>query len=105
MAIALLMEFPNGTQEQYDKVMRGLGLEKNNAENIPDGLSCHFAYPKNGNWAVVDVWESRRQFDRFLQDRLMPALRDASLPEPQVKEYELYNLMLGKRAPVLSRMR
>lgn len=105
MAIALLLEFHNSKQEQYDKVMKGLGLETNNAENIPDGLVCHFAYAKEGNWAVVDVWESRRQFDTFLQERLMPALRDASLPEPEVKEYELYNLMLGKRTPVLSGMR
>jgi hypothetical protein len=62
------MEFPGGTQGQYDRVMDKLGLK--GTENWPQGSILHVAGPTEKGWEVVDVWESRQDFDRFLTERL-----------------------------------
>ncbi len=105
MAIALFIEFPGGTLQQYETIMQNLGMELHSNKNIPDGLISHIVYSGEGSLRVIDVWESRQHFDKFLRDRLGPALRNTGLPEPRVNEYELYNVMIGKGTPVPSGMR
>ncbi len=72
MAIALVIEFPGGSQKQYDKVQDTLGLK--GPETWPRGIILHVAGPTAKGWEVVDVWESREQFDRFFTERLVKAL-------------------------------
>jgi hypothetical protein len=39
----------------------------------------------------MDVWESSQQFDRFMQDRLMPAIQDVGVPgEPKIKWFDAH---------------
>ena len=97
MAIALVLEFAGGTQEQYDRVMDKLGLK--GTENWPQGSILHLAGPTEKGWEVVDVWESRRGFDRFLAERLRRAVQEVGLPAPTPKEFTVYNSM-GLRSPV-----
>jgi hypothetical protein len=91
MATAILIEFPKGTQRQYDEVIDALGLKDPN--NLPRGLISHVAGPTESGWEVVDVWESRADFDRFLAQRLGPAVREAGLPAPRPIEFPVYNSM------------
>jgi hypothetical protein len=43
----------------------------------PDGLVYHAAgLQENGNWQSVTVWDSEADFDRFRDERLMPAVRE-----------------------------
>ena len=66
-----------------------LGLYDKPAE----GMLLHTAGPKPGGRRVFDVWESKEAFDRFAQERLMPAVRQAGVTsEPQPQPYEVYNL-------------
>ena len=97
MAIALLMEFPGGTQDQYDRITHNLGLERG-SENLPRGLIFHVAGPSDKGWQVVDVWESRADFDRFVAERLGPAIRLSGMVPTTSKEFPVYNL-LGVRLP------
>jgi hypothetical protein len=96
MAIALALEFAGGTQEQYDRVMDKLGMK--GTENWPQGIILHLAGPTEKGWEVVDVWESRQDFDRFLAERLGRAVLEAGLPAPTPKEFTVYNSM-GLRSP------
>jgi hypothetical protein len=91
MAIALVMEFTGGAQEQYDKVMDTLGLK--GPETWPRGIILHVAGPTTRGWEVVDVWESREQFDRFVTERLARATQEAGLPQPQPQEFPVHNIM------------
>jgi hypothetical protein len=91
MAIALVIEFSGGTQKQYDKVQDTLGLK--GPETWPRGMILHVAGPTAKGWEVVDVWESREQFDRFVTERLAKALKEAGMPEPRPVEFPVYNIV------------
>jgi hypothetical protein len=80
MAIAMMVDNPEGSQELYDKVRERLGLEK------PAGGVFHVAGPSpNGGWRVIEVWESEEEAKRFLNERLLPAFEAVggpALPTP-----------------------
>ena len=53
MAVAMLVDNPEGSQETYERVRERLGLER------PAGGIFHVASPSpNGGWRVIEVWES-----------------------------------------------
>ncbi len=98
MAIALIIEFPGVKQEQYDNVMKELGLDRATAEPRR-GMVLHIAGPSESGWQVVDVWETRADFDRFLDRELGQALKNASIGTPRVREFPVYKAM-GLLKPV-----
>ncbi|MBV9723729.1 MAG: hypothetical protein JO299_01020, partial [Gammaproteobacteria bacterium] len=72
MAVGLRIKFEGGTQEQYDALHSHMDVD----QNPPDGLIFHSAGPIEGGWGVIDFWQSREAFDRFVQSRLQPALEE-----------------------------
>jgi hypothetical protein len=95
MAIGLRIKFADGTQEQYDAVNERMDVEA----NPPDGLIFHAGGPIDGGWGVIDFWESRDHFDRFLEGRLGPAIQElgdrAPQGPPDIKEFPVYNHIAG----------
>ncbi len=95
MAVGLWISFADGTQEQYDAVNAHLGVE----QDPPEGLVFHAAGPMEGGWNAIDFWESREHFDRFLGERLGPAIQelgDKAPPNPpSIKEFPVYNTIKG----------
>ncbi len=95
MSVGLIMQFDGVGSEQYDQVMRELGLALHNdsGDNWPAGIVSHVAGARpEGGWTVVDVWESQDAFDKFMNDRLGPALGAVgTLPEPTVSPFEVHN--------------
>ena len=88
MAIGMIMQFTGVHQEQYDAVMEKMGI----AANWPQGIVSHVAGATDVGWVVVDVWESRQQFDSFFETRLKPAFQAAGgLPEPKVTFFQVHN--------------
>jgi hypothetical protein len=91
MAIGLRLKFEGATQDQYEAVHSGMGI----AEDPPDGLLFHAAGPIEEGWGVIDFWESREHFDRFMQDRLGPKIQElgdrAPQSPPQIKEFAVHN--------------
>jgi hypothetical protein len=98
MPIAMLLEIPGCTQQQYDDVMADLALE-----GMPDGGILHVAAPMEGGWRVLDVWESQEKFDRFFNEQLHATLvkNNVSLENPP-KFSPVYNVMSIDRAPATS---
>ena len=77
MAVAMMVDNPEGTQDTYDAVRAHLGLEK------PAGGIFHVAGPSpKGGWRVIEVWESEEEAERFFRDRFVPALRALGLAGP-----------------------
>jgi len=98
MSIGLVMKFGGVDAEQYEAVMNKDNLDLRTPKNSqakdqwPDGIVSHVAgTTPGGGWCVVDVWESQAHFDKFLSDRLGPALQKVGLPEPDVTPFEVYN--------------
>jgi len=60
------------TWDDYEKVRQAIG------DDAPDGLIYHAAgEQENGRWQSVSVWESEDQFNRFRDERLTDAARQA----------------------------
>jgi hypothetical protein len=87
MAWAYVQDNPEVTLDLYDRVASELG------EGNPAGLVVHVAGegPKGGV-RIIDVWESRQAYERFRDERLIPAIErvTGSPPDsPQVTMEEL----------------
>jgi len=85
MADAVMHVLPEGIgQEQYDAVN-----EKLNAQgDPPSGLKLHAAgQSEDGRWRIVEVWESRSQWDEFNEQRLTPAISEVTgMPADQMPQ-------------------
>ena len=76
MAVAMMVDNPEGSQEIYDRVRAVLGLER------PAGGIFHLAGPSpNGGWRVIEVFESDEDARRFVE-RLKPAFEAVGVPAP-----------------------
>lgn len=84
MAVCLVIDVPGATLEQYDDVRRALG------DPLGEGQTWHVAGATSDGICVVDVWNSRADFDRFLQDKLGEQLQRAGIPAPQITEFEVH---------------
>ena len=73
MAIAYLQEFPiqdgDTSTTNYDKVVAAVDLSE-----APDGLLIHTAGFDHdaGVFRILDVWETREQGQKFIDERLNP---------------------------------
>ena len=96
MAVAMLVDNPNGSKEIYDQVRERLGLER------PAGGIFHVAGPSpNGGWRVVEVWESEEDARAFVAQRLLPAFETVGAPPPPPPEiWPVRNQMPESRAAV-----
>ena len=45
---------------------------------LPEGCQVQIAGPVEQGWRVITVWESREAFDRFREEKLLPAIREVS---------------------------
>jgi len=79
MAVALMVDNPNGSQELYERIRELIGLER------PAGGIFHLAGPgPDRGWRVIEVWESEEDARRFMEERVGPAAEavGASPPPP-----------------------
>lgn len=80
MAVALQIQWEGFTPKQYDELRRKLDWDN----NPPDGAIFHAAWFENDGLHVFDVWESREDFHQFLDQEVMPNLKD-SMPASRPK--------------------
>ena len=91
MAVAVMVDNPEGSQEIYEKVREQLGLG-----DAPAGGIFHAAGPSpNGGWRVIELWESEEDARRFRQERLQPAFEaaGASFPNVEPQIWPVHNYM------------
>jgi hypothetical protein len=87
MATVMLMHWPEVSLEQYDKARKEINWEG----NTPKGAKFHVAWMGKDGFHVLDIWESREEFERFVQDRLMPGVQKVGIQgQPKVEFEEAY---------------
>ncbi len=92
MAVAVEMNFPGTTLDQYDQVIAKMGLTSGGPG--PAGAISHWAAKTDDGIRVVDVWESREAFDRFAQEQIGPLTREAGFAgEPESRFYEVHSYL------------
>lgn len=93
MAIGVLLDTPGGTREQYEEInQKAFGDPKGPSEPI-EGLIIHTSGATSNGWRIFDVWESQDQFDRFMNETIMPATEGMDLPQIPPEIYELENVI------------
>lgn len=79
MAVAQVIEIPGGTKEQYEAVIREIGVT---GDDLAPGQLVHFAGPMDGGWRVVNVWESQEAAETFTREKVVPARQKVGMPNP-----------------------
>ncbi len=95
MATTMLMQLPAEAAEMYDPLNREMNMGQ---QTLPEGLIHHFATRTDNGLVIFDVWESRDAFERFISERLMPAMQKIAGGEaPQIEPTfgELHNEFHG----------
>src|SRR5919108_6093472 len=82
MADAIIWEFDGVNRDDYDAVNDKLGIDPTGGGGWPEGLIHHTGAEKPGGLVVFEVWESRAAQERFLNERLRPALEAAGVTTP-----------------------
>src|SRR6476619_6784292 len=98
MAIGLKMVFEAVTLDDYDAICSALNFPA----DWPDGLVAHSSTEVDGVLRVMDIWESREQFDAFAQAHLGPSMGEAlgdRAEQPQISERELHTFYAQAAVP------
>ena len=97
MAWAYVQTFETVTWDDYERVGRELGDE------TPEGLFAHVAGPYGRSVRVIEVWESEDAYNRFRDERLLPAVTRALGEERaaqgpgHVEELDVQNVLMAAR--------
>jgi hypothetical protein len=77
MAVGVLAAAPEFTRQVYDNITEKMfGHSPMRADEAPEGMILHSAGQGEQGFYVYDVWESREAFDRFMEERLGPAMAE-----------------------------
>jgi hypothetical protein len=81
MASELILEFEGVTEKEYNAVNKELGIDSESGEgDWPDGLVSHAAgLDDDGNFVVVEVWDTPEHQAKFMRDRLGEALKKGGI--------------------------
>jgi hypothetical protein len=91
MAVAIEMNFRGATLDQYDQILEKMGLT---GGNIPPGAIFHWVAATDDGLRVVDVWETREQYDRFAQEQIGPYSQEVGITAPpETTYYEVHNTL------------
>ncbi len=76
MAVGVLSAAPEFTKQIYDDVTEKMfgHASPMREDEAPEGLILHSAGQGEQGYYVYDVWESREAFERFMEEKLGPAL-------------------------------
>jgi hypothetical protein len=92
MAVAVEMEFSGATLAQYDQAVEGMGFQPKGTHRR--GCLFHWAAGTDNGFRVVDVWETREQFERFRDEEIGPWADRAGVTEPPTMTFtEVYNYL------------
>jgi hypothetical protein len=78
MAVGVLIAAPELTKQVYDAVTeKAFGhAAPIGDDEAPEGLIVHSAGPGEQGYYIYDIWESREAFDRFMTEKMGPAIAE-----------------------------
>jgi hypothetical protein len=69
MTVVSTLEVTGLTAPEYRAVMDELGVE----QRPEGGIYLHLTTPTDVGYRVVEIWDTKENFDRFVERRLAPA--------------------------------
>jgi hypothetical protein len=93
--VAVEMNFSGATIGQYDQILEKMGLSPGGA--VPKGAISHWVAKTDEGMRVVDVWETKEQFDRFAQEQIGPYSKEVGIEkEPTIRIYDVHNYLTAR---------
>jgi len=74
MSVVVSAVVPGFTADRYEAV----SAKAMSGDQLPEGCELHIAGPVDQGRRVITVWESREAFDRFREEKLLPAIREVA---------------------------
>ena len=82
MATVMLMHWPEVSLDQYEQARKEINWEG----DVPKGAKFHVARMAKDGFHVLDLWDSREDFEKFVRERLMPGVQKIGIGgEPKVE--------------------
>jgi hypothetical protein len=81
VAIAVIQDFDGATIDEYDIVVEKMGITSGGKHSDP-GCLFHWAAQTAEGVRIVDVWETREQFDKFIEAQVVPDGLEVGFPNP-----------------------
>jgi hypothetical protein len=92
MPVAVEMNFRGATREQYDQVIEKMGFHPG-GPGAPHGI-FHWVAETGDGLRVVDVWDSREEYERFAQEQIGPYTQEVGFQgPPEVTFYDVHNYL------------
>jgi hypothetical protein len=92
MAVGIDQNFEGATLDQYDQILEKMGFKAGGTG--PAGCIAHFCTQTDNGMRVVDIWESKDQFDKFAEEQIGPLSAEVGLPNPPTVEFiEVHNYL------------
>lgn len=97
MAICLIVENPDQSQEQAERVMAHV---RRSGPVPPDGARVAVGGPASPGWRFISVWDSAEALERFFRERLAPAYAEAGLSLDGVRRtmFDVHTFAVGDPA-------
>ena len=95
MAVAVDLNFPGATVDQYDAAVRLIGHGATGTPHV-GGTLFHWAAVTNDAIRVVDVWDSTRTVRTVLSERIVPAVQQAGMPAPEIQFFDIHNYLFAE---------
>lgn len=89
MAILVVPEAAGVTAEQDAALVKALNLEG----SPPAGARVRVAGPTANGRRVVSLWDSEAEFERFRDDKLVPALKGAGRAVPTIEIWPIETVL------------
>ena len=93
MTVIVVVDVQGQTEAGYDGMLQALADPIRQAE----GFVLHSAYRVDGQWRVVEVWQSKADADRFFAKQIAPHLPPGVRPKRAV--HEAHSLVTAMDSP------
>ena len=100
MTVVTTLDITDLTPTEYRAVLDELGVET----RPEGGIYLHLTTPTDFGFRIVEVWDEKAGFDRFLEQRLAPATKAVGMErETRITVTPLHNLFAAD-AEMIDRM-
>jgi hypothetical protein len=90
MPVGVEVNVPGATLDQYDQVIEKLGLTAGG--KAPPGELFHWVTATDDGIRVINVWETKEQWEKWLEGNVGPAMAEVGVPgPPEVTYSEVHN--------------
>jgi hypothetical protein len=92
MAVAVEMNFKGATLDQYDQVIELMGLTPRGS--TPPHAISHWVAETDDGLRVVDVWESKEDYERYAEEKIGPYTQQVGFTAPpEITYHDVHNYL------------